>query len=79
MSGLGTKELIQRTALPLFVECGLGETSMHDVAESAGVSQGAVCNHYASKGESAWSLFSTALRPASAEPIAAICLRPFGG
>jgi len=49
MSDLRTKELIQRTALPLFVECGVAETSTRDVAQSAGVSPGAVCDHYASK------------------------------
>jgi AcrR family transcriptional regulator len=54
-----TKEKIERTALQLFVERGVAETSIRDVAGEAGVSQGAMYNHYKSKDELAWSLFAT--------------------
>ena len=53
-----TKELIERAALKLFVEQGVAETSIKDIAGEAGVSQGAMYNHYASKDELAWLLFS---------------------
>jgi AcrR family transcriptional regulator len=53
-----TKELIERAALKLFVREGVAATSIKDIAREAGVSQGAMYNHYASKDELAWSLFS---------------------
>lgn len=53
-----TKELIDRAALKLFVEQGVAETSIKDIAREAGISQGAMYNHYASKDELAWLLFS---------------------
>ena len=53
-----TKELIERAALKLFVEKGVAETSIKDIAREAGISQGAMYNHYSSKGELAWLLFS---------------------
>ena len=52
------KELIERAALKLFVEKGVAETSIKDIAREAGVSQGAMYNHYESKEELAWLLFS---------------------
>ncbi len=56
--GWKTRELIERAALKLFVENGVTETSIRDIAREAGVSQGAMYNHYASKDDLAWSLFS---------------------
>ncbi len=53
-----TKELIERAALKLFVANGVAATSIKDIAREAGVSQGAMYNHYASKDELAWLLFS---------------------
>jgi len=53
-----TKELIEQAALKLFVGQGVAETSIKDIAREAGVSQGAMYNHYASKDELAWLLFS---------------------
>lgn len=53
-----TKELIERAAFKLFVRDGVAATSIKDIAQEAGVSQGAMYNHYASKDELAWLLFS---------------------
>src|SRR5262244_3918339 len=53
-----TKARIDGAALRLFVERGVAETSIREVAMAAGVSQGAMYNHYPSKEELAWSLFS---------------------
>jgi AcrR family transcriptional regulator len=52
------KEMIDRAALELFVKQGVAETSIKDIARKAGVSQGAMYNHYASKEELAWTLWS---------------------
>ena len=57
--GTETKEKISRTALRLFVEQGVAETSIRDIATAAGISQGAMYNHYTSKDELAWDLFSS--------------------
>jgi AcrR family transcriptional regulator len=57
-SSLQTKERIERAALRLFVEQGVAETSIRDIAAAAGVSQGAMYNHYASKEELAFGLFA---------------------
>ena len=53
-----TKERIGRTALRLFVERGVKETTIRDIAAGAGVAEGAMYRHYASKDELAWALFS---------------------
>ncbi len=57
--GRDTKERIERAALRLFVEQGIAETSIRQIARKARVSQGAMYNHYASKEALAWHLFST--------------------
>jgi AcrR family transcriptional regulator len=57
-SSIDTKHAIERAALQLFVERGVAETSTRDIARAAGVSLGAMYNHYVSKEELAWSLFS---------------------
>ena len=56
--GTDTKQRIERAALRLFVEQGIAETSIREIAQTAGVSQGAMYNHYPSKEDLAWSLFS---------------------
>lgn len=53
-----TKALIERTALRLFVKRGVAETSIKAIAKAAGVSQGAMYNHYESKEALAWTLFA---------------------
>ena len=57
-SATDTKGAIERSALKLFVEKGVAETSIKEIARAAGVSQGAMYNHYASKELLAWSLYS---------------------
>lgn len=54
---MGTKERIEQEALRLFAEQGIAETSVRDIARAAGISQGAMYNHYASKDELARTLF----------------------
>jgi AcrR family transcriptional regulator len=58
--GQDTKERIERSALELFVDKGIAETSIRDIAKSAGVSLGALYVHYKGKEELAWELFSRA-------------------
>ncbi|HEX6101576.1 MAG TPA: TetR/AcrR family transcriptional regulator [Alphaproteobacteria bacterium] len=64
MAGLGlaretdTRDRIERSAMRLFVEQGIAETSIREIARDAGVSQGAMYNHFVSKEELAWELFS---------------------
>lgn len=53
-----TKSKIERAALELFAANGIDGTSIKEVATKAGVSQGAMYNHYDSKEELAWSLFA---------------------
>jgi AcrR family transcriptional regulator len=57
--GQDTKERIERAALQLFVEKGVAETSIRDIAKAARVSLGALYVHYPGKEELAWALFST--------------------
>ncbi len=56
--GTATKERIERAALRLFADKGFAETSIRDIAREAGISLGAMYNHYASKYELGWELFS---------------------
>lgn len=57
--GTRTKERVERAALKLFVEQGVAETSIRDIAREAGISQGAMYNHFESKDQLAWALFAT--------------------
>ncbi len=52
-----TRYRIERAALKHFVEQGIGETTIRDIAKTAQVSLGAMYNHFASKEELAWRLF----------------------
>jgi len=53
-----TRERIERAALKHFVEQGIAETSIRDIADEARVSLGAMYNHFESKEELAWQLFA---------------------
>lgn len=55
-----TKEKLERAALYLFLKKGVDGTSMRDVVRKAGYSLGAFYNHFESKEELAWELFSGA-------------------
>ena len=57
--GTQTRDKIERAALRLFAEVGIAETSIRDIARAAGVSQGAMYNHFKSKEVLAWHLFAT--------------------
>jgi AcrR family transcriptional regulator len=58
-NGNHTKELIARAALRLFVEQGITETTIRDIAAAAGLAEGTLYRHFESKNELAWELFHT--------------------
>lgn len=53
-----TKEKIEEAARQLFVEKGMNATSIREIAKTAGVSLGAMYNHYLSKEDLAYSMFA---------------------
>jgi AcrR family transcriptional regulator len=55
--GTATRERIKAAALALFVEQGVAGTSTRDIAEQAGVAEGALYRHFEGKDDLAWSLF----------------------
>lgn len=60
MRSIGARGKVERAALELFAAKGIDGVSIAEIAEAAGVSQGALYRHYPSKDELAWALFSTA-------------------
>jgi AcrR family transcriptional regulator len=59
--GETTKARIEEAALELFVEHGVAETGIREIAAAAGVSEGAMYRHYPSKEALVSSLFSLGL------------------
>jgi len=57
--GAQTRDRINRAALQLFADKGVDQTTIGDIAKGAGISEGAIYRHYASKDELIWRLFSS--------------------
>jgi len=55
--GTATRERIEETAMALFVSKGVTETTIRDIAQGAGVAEGALYRHYPSKDELILDLF----------------------
>lgn len=56
--GTATRERIEQTAMGLFVTQGVAETTIRDIAQGAGVAEGALYRHYPGKDELIHALFS---------------------
>lgn len=56
--GIDTRNRIKQAALELFVAKGVLGTSVRDIAALAGIAEGGLYRHYASKEDLAWKLFS---------------------
>ena len=52
-----TRRRIETAATRLFVEKGVAETGVRDIARTVDISEGALYRHYASKEELVWQLF----------------------
>ncbi len=52
-----TRDRIERTAIQLFVEKGVRDTSVRDIARAVDMSEGALYRHFVSKDELVWTLF----------------------
>ncbi|MBF0561171.1 MAG: TetR family transcriptional regulator [Alphaproteobacteria bacterium] len=57
--GSNTRRKIQETALRLFVEQGVSETTVRDLAKAAGIAEGTLYRHYASMNDLVQGLFTT--------------------
>ena len=56
--GTATRERIEQTAMALFVNQGVTETTIRDIAQGAGIAEGALYRHYKGKDELILALFS---------------------
>ena len=52
-----TRDRIEQAAVRLFVEKGVTETSVRDIARAVGLSEGALYRHFESKDELVWKAF----------------------
>jgi AcrR family transcriptional regulator len=52
-----TKERIERAAIALFVQKGVAETTVRDIATAVDISEGALYRHFVGKEELVWELF----------------------
>jgi len=52
-----TRDRIERAAIRLFVDKGVSDTTVRDIARAIDVSEGALYRHFASKEELVWTLF----------------------
>jgi AcrR family transcriptional regulator len=55
--GTATRERIEETAMTLFVSKGVTETTIRDIAQGAGIAEGALYRHYRSKDQLILDLF----------------------
>lgn len=55
---LSTRDRIDLTALHLFAEKGVDQTTTRDITEGAGIAEGTLYRHYQGKGDMVWRLFS---------------------
>jgi AcrR family transcriptional regulator len=54
-----TRDRIEKAAIRLFVEKGVTETSVRDIARAVDISEGALYRHFVSKDELVWAAFET--------------------
>jgi AcrR family transcriptional regulator len=52
-----TRDRIEKAAIRLFVEKGVTETSVRDIARTVEISEGALYRHFVSKDELVWAVF----------------------
>ena len=57
-----TRDRIEKAAIRLFVEKGVAETSVRDIARAVDISEGALYRHFVSKDELVWARLRTPLR-----------------
>jgi AcrR family transcriptional regulator len=52
-----TRDRIEKAAIRLFVDKGVSETSVRDIARAVDISEGALYRHFVSKDELVWAVF----------------------
>lgn len=65
--GTGTRDTLEKAALHRFLAHGIAGASMRDIVKDAGISLGAVYNHYKSKDDMALALFTRSWSALAAE------------